>query len=203
MNDVKPVSSEGPGVALGVILCLCLHLAALIVVAIIGTAIGGREGALLTLPFIAFVGLTQWIYLGPAAWLLRRRGARAVAMGVVITGGLVTLVNAIGYGGMKVMTLRDAAQVARINEYTRAHPSDFISATGVVTAVDDAHFEFRRPDGTVVSLRTWKGLDHVFLKKNGGYEMRTRDMLQPGVRVSVDYSQDRGKPPVSPMIVRV
>ena len=28
-------------------------------------------------------------------------------------------------------------------------------------------------------------------------------MLKPGVRVSVEYSQERGKPPVSPSIVRV
>jgi len=36
-----------------------------------------------------------------------------------------------------------------------------------------------------------------------GYENRTRDILKPGVRVSVEYSQDRGKPPDSASIVRV
>ncbi len=69
--------------------------------------------------------------------------------------------------------------------------------------MDDTHFEFRRDDGTVVSLLTWQGLDYVLLKKNGGYEKRTRDILKPDVRVSVDYSQERGKPPVSASIVRV
>ena len=43
----------------------------------------------------------------------------------------------------------------------------------------------------------------MLLKKNGGYENRTRDILKPGVRVSVDYSQERGQPPVSASIVRV
>jgi hypothetical protein len=73
----------------------------------------------------------------------------------------------------------------------------------VVTVVDDTHFEFRRDDGTVVSLLTWQGLDYVLLKSNGGYENRTRDILKQGVRVSVDYSQERGKSPVSASIVRV
>lgn len=203
VKDLKPVPGEGRGVALGVIVSVVLHAAALVVIAIIGTAIGGREGALLTLPFIALVGLTQWIYLGPAAWLLRRRGAAAMAKGVVIAGGLVTLGSTLCYGGMGLMTLQQGAEVQRLKQDERAHPSDFISTDGVVTVVDDAHFEFRRPDGTVVSLRTWKGLEYVFLKKNGGYETRTRDMLKPGVRVSVDYIQERGKPPVSPTIVRV
>ena len=40
-------------------------------------------------------------------------------------------------------------------------------------------------------------------KKDGGYEERTRDILEPGVRVSVEYSQERGKPPASASIVRV
>ena len=67
-----------------------------------------------------------------------------------------------------------------------------------LTVVDDKHFEFRRDDdGTVASLVTWEGLDYVFLKKDGGYEKRTRDILIPSVRVSVDYTQERGKQPVS------
>ena len=69
--------------------------------------------------------------------------------------------------------------------------------------MDDAHFEFKRDDGTVVSLRTFEGLDYIFLKKDGGFEKRTRDMLKPGVRVSAEYLQERGKPPDSPSIVRV
>jgi len=55
----------------------------------------------------------------------------------------------------------------------------------------------------VISRRTFQGLDYVFLKKDGGYENRTRDILKPGVRVSVEYSRERGKPPESVSIVRV
>ena len=37
----------------------------------------------------------------------------------------------------------------------------------------------------------------------GRARMITGDMLKPGVRVSVEYSQERGKPPDSASIVRV
>ena len=157
----------------------------------------------LILPFLAFIGIMEWIYLGPVAWLLRRRGSTATAKGVVIGGSLVTLGSAICYGGIGLMSLQNAAEVRRIQQYEREHPHDYISARGVVTVVDDTHFEFQRDDGTVVSLRTWDGLDYVFLKADGGYEKRTRDMLKPGVRISVEYSQERGKPPDSASIVRV
>jgi hypothetical protein len=203
LKALKPAAGEGGGVARGCLLSVILHPVALIVIAIIGTAIDRREGGLLVLPFLAFIGLTQWVYIGPAAWLLRRRGATAIAKGVVISGGLVTLASTLCYGGMALQSLQNAANVQRIQQAEREHPHDYVSTDGVVTAVDDAHFEFRRDDGTVVSLLTWQGLDYIFLKKNGGYEKKTRDILKPGVRVSVDYSQERGKPPVSASIVRV
>jgi hypothetical protein len=203
LKALKPSPGEGRSVALGFFLSLLLHPVALVAIGIIGTGIDRREGALLVLPFLAFIGLTQWFYIGPAAWLFRRRGATAVAKGLVIGGGLVTLGNTLCYGGMGVLSLQNAAQVQRIQQAEREHPQDFISTDGVVTVVDDKHFEFRRDDGTVVSLQTWQGLDYIFLKKNGGYEKRTRDILKPGVRVAVDYSQERGKPPVSASTVRV
>jgi len=204
LEALKPARGEGRGVALGVLLSLLLHPVAIIVIAIIGSSIERNEGALLAVPFLALIGLTQWIYIGPAAWLLRRRGATAVAKGVVIAGGLVTLASTLCYGGMGLLSLQNAAEVRRIQQEERDHPRDYISTDGVVTVVDDTHFEFRREDdATVVSLQTWQGLEYVFLKKDGGYEMRTRDILKPGARVSVDYSQERGKPPVSASIVRV
>src|SRR5262245_57096824 len=203
LKALKPAPGEGRGVALGVHISLFLHPIALIAVAMIGGALYGREGPLLVLPFMAFIGVTQWIYVGPVAWLLRRRGSAAAAKGVMIAGGLGTLLSTLCYGGMGLLSLQNAAEDRRIQQYARDHPHDYISTNGVVTVVDDTHFEFRREDGTVVSLRTWPGLDYIFLKKDGGYEKRTRDMLKPGVRVSVEYSQERGKPPDSASIVRV
>ena len=203
LKALKPAPGEGRGVARGFLLSLLLHPAALLVIGIIGSWMDRREGALLVLPFLALIGITQWLYIAPAAWLLRRRGSTAVAKGVVICGGLVTLASTLCYGGMGLLSLQNAAEVRRIRQDEREHPHDFTSTDGVVTVVDDTHFEFRRDDGTVVSLLTWQGLDYIFLKKDGGYEDRTRDILKPGVRVSVDYSQERGKPPVSASIVRV
>jgi hypothetical protein len=203
LSAMKPAPGEGRGVAGGIVLSVLLHPIALIAVGLIGLAIDRREGALLIVPFLALIGVAQWLYLGPTAWLLRRRGATAVAKGVVIAGGLLMLGSTLCYGGMGLLSLQNAAEVRRIRQTEAAHPTEFVSTDGVVTAVDDAHFEFRREDGTVVSLQTWKGLDYIFLKKNGGYEQRTRDILKPGVRVSVDYSHERGRPPVSASIVRV
>jgi len=202
LKRLKPAPGEGRSVFRGVLLSLLLHPVAFIVIAIIGASIE-RGGEMLALPFLVLVGVTEWLYLAPAAWLFRRRGSPAVAKGIVIGGVVVTLASGLCYGGIGLLSLQNAAEVRRIQQDERDHPRDYISTDGVVTAVDDTHFEFRRDDGTVVSLQTWQGLDYVFLKKDGGYEMRTRDMLKPGVRVSVEYSQERGKPPVSPSIVRV
>jgi len=204
LKALKPAHGEGRRVALGFFLTFVLHFVAFIVIAIIGTSIEKQEGMLLVLPFIAFVGITQWIYLGPVAWLLWRRGSRAVVKGLVIGGGLMTLGTGLCYGGIGLYGLQQKSELQRMQQYDREHPHDYISANGIVTLVDDTHFEFRREDdGTVVSLQTWNGLQYIFLKKDGGYEERTRDILKPGVRVSVEYGQERGKPPVSPSIVRV
>ena len=204
LRSLKPAPGEGRDVARGFFLSLLLHPVAFVAIAVIGTWVAGREeGALFVLPFLVLIGITQWIYIGPVAWLLRRRGSTAIAQGVVIGGGLVTLASALCYGAVGLKSLRDAAEVQRIRQEEREHPRDYISTDGVVTVVDDTHFELRRDDGTVVSLLTWEGLDYVLLKEAGGYEMRTRDILKPGVRVAVDYSQERGKPPVSASIVRV
>ena len=204
LKALKPAPGEGRGVARGFFLTFFLHLAAFILIGIIGTSIDRQEGYLLVLPFIAFVGITQWIYLGPVAWWLRRRGSIATMKGVMIAGGLATLGTGLCYGGIGLYSLQQVAEVKRIQQFEREHPHDYISAKGVVTVVDDTHFEFKRDDdGTVVSLLTDPGIDYVFLKKDGGSEVKTRDILKPGVRVSVEYGQERGKPPVSASIVRV
>jgi hypothetical protein len=204
LKALKPVAGEGRGVVLGFVLTFFLHLVAFMAIAIVGTVHSGPDGALLVLPFLALIGIAQWFYLAPAAWLFWRRGWTGTAKGVVIAGGLMLLLNGLYYGGLGVRTLQYNAEVQRIQQDERDHPHDYISTQGVVTLVDDSHFEFTRDDdGTVVSLQTWDKLDYIVLKKGGGGEKRTRDVLKPGARVSVEYSQERGKPPVSASIVRV
>src|SRR4029453_17548013 len=102
---LKPAAGEGRGVARGVVLSVLLHPAALILIGIIGSAFDRNEGALIALPFLVLIGLTQWLYLGPVAWLLRRRGSTAAAKGVVIGGSVVTLASGLCFGGFAVLSL--------------------------------------------------------------------------------------------------
>ena len=167
LKTLKP--GEGRYVVVGFVLSFFLHLVALVGIGIVGSWIEPRDGALLVLPFITFMGVTQWIYLGPAAWLLRWRGSTALATGVLIAGGFVTLANALYYVGFGLQSLQYNAEVRRIQQREREHPWDSFSVDGVVTLVDDKHFEFRREDdGTVLSLLTWEGLQYIFLRKDGG-----------------------------------
>ena len=85
-RDLMPGPDEARGVAIGFILSFFLHPIALIAVALIGTAIEPASGGLIALPFLAFIGVTQWLYVLPVFWLLRRRGRRALAKGVLIGG---------------------------------------------------------------------------------------------------------------------
>ena len=204
LKDLKPAAGEGRRVAGGFVLSFFLHLPALVAIGFIGNAIDPKEGYLLSLPFLAGIGIAEWIYLWPSAWLLRRRGSIAIAKGVLIGGGLVTLGSTVCYGGMGLMSLQNFAEVKRIQQDERDHPTDYISADGVITLVDDTHFEFKRDDtGEMVSLQTWKEEEFILLKANGGYEKQTRDLLKAGARVAIDYSQERGKPPISASVVRV
>jgi hypothetical protein len=204
LKDLKPAPGEGGRVAGGFVLSFFLHVPAMIAVGVIGSWIDPKEGYLLIVPFLAGIGIAEWIYLWPSAWLLRRRGRAAIAKGVLIGGGLVTLGSTVCYGGMGLMSLQNLAEVRRIQQDERDHPTDFISTDGVITLVDDKHFEFKRDDtGEIVSLQTWKEEEFILLKANGGYEKQTRDLLKAGARVAIDYSQERGKPPISASIVRV
>ena len=204
LKALKPVAGEGRGVALGFLLSLVLHPVAMIAIAIIGASINRQEGALLVLPFLALIGAFQWLYLAPVAWWLRRRGSTGAAKGVLISGALLTLAAGLCYGGIAMFSLAQYSETKRIQQYDRDHPRDYFNVNGIVTVVDDKHFEFKREDdGSVVSLQTWEGLDYIFLKKDGGYEKKTRDILKVGVRVSVEYSQERGQAPISPSILRV
>lgn len=204
LASLKPARGEGLGITGGLFLCLVLHVFAFIAVGIIGKWLDPREGELFVVPFLAVIGFAQWAYIGPAAWFLQKREWTASAKGLRIGGVALTVLMVLAYSASALIAMRGFSESRRIAQTEAEHPHDYISTDGVVTVVDDKHFEFKRDDnGEVVSLLTWQGLDYVFLKANGGYEKRTRDILKPDVRVSVDYSQERGKPPLDASIVRV
>jgi hypothetical protein len=54
----------------------------------------------------------------------------------------------------------------------------------------------------LMSLQNASETRRIQQEERCGYENRTRDILKPGVRVSVEYLQERGKPPDSASIVR-
>ena len=106
------------------------------------------------------------------------------------------------------MTVPPGARAGAIAQY-RAAREDAVLAdrsrlgrlfVGGKDALDLLH---RLTTQDLRSLVTGQGTDYVFLKKDGGYETKTRDIVKPGVRVSVEYSQERGKPPAYATIVRV
>jgi hypothetical protein len=75
------------GVLLGLALCGLLHL---------------LQAPMnhLVRPALAYAGLTQWLYLAPAAWAAGRTGFPMVRRGLVMGGGATLLINAIAYGVM-------------------------------------------------------------------------------------------------------
>jgi hypothetical protein len=97
---LKRAPGQGRGVARGVLLSLFLHPIAFVVIAVAGTATDLNRGALIVGYFVVYLGIAQWVYLLPAAWLFRRRGATGAAKGVLIGGGLTMLVNTLCYGLM-------------------------------------------------------------------------------------------------------
>ena len=44
------------------------------------------------------IGVSQWLYLGPAIWFAQRRGLSRTAAGLAIGGGITLLLNATCFG---------------------------------------------------------------------------------------------------------
>lgn len=47
---------------------------------------------------VLFIGLSQWLYLGPAIWIALRKGRRRTAAGFAIGGGITLLLNSACFG---------------------------------------------------------------------------------------------------------
>jgi hypothetical protein len=79
-RTVRAHSDRGQVLA-GVLLALLLH--------VLQVPIG-----LVVKPPLAYIGLTQWLYLIPAMNLARRKGYGALSHGVALAGAAVLLLNA-------------------------------------------------------------------------------------------------------------
>ena len=75
------------GVLLGLTLCGLLHLLQV-------------PMNHLVRPALAYAGLTQWLYLAPAAWAAGRSGYPMVRRGLIVGGGVTLVINGIAYGIM-------------------------------------------------------------------------------------------------------
>ncbi|HEX4811086.1 MAG TPA: hypothetical protein VH325_19255 [Bryobacteraceae bacterium] len=79
---------KGVLLALGGVIAICI--------------LGGLDGALtqsaFVLPVVLGIGLTQWIALLPLALWIRKRGEAKTVQGILITGGIVFLLNATCWG---------------------------------------------------------------------------------------------------------
>lgn len=81
------VLSGGRGVMMGLALCGLLHLLQL-------------PMNHLVRPALAYAGLTQWLYLAPAAWAAGRAGYPTVRRGLLMGGAITLLLNVAAYGIM-------------------------------------------------------------------------------------------------------
>jgi len=76
-----------------------LHVVASVAVILVGQ-MTNPEGALVVLFLWATLGLSQWIYLAPAALLARLVGWTGVMKGLLLAGAIVTLMSAMCWGTM-------------------------------------------------------------------------------------------------------
>ena len=185
-RDLMPGPDEARGVAIGFILSFFLHPIAVIAVALIGTAIEPASGGLIALPFLAFIGVTQWLYVLPVFWLLRRRGRRALAKGVLIGGALVFLASSLCYGGLAFLSMQEVATVRSVQQNERDHLREYASTDGIVMLGDDTHFDAVRSglDGAKTTPQIMRGAGRpavrIRLLQELTHPRRQRRGEQPG-----------------------
>lgn len=103
-DDAKIAATPAPGSALaGALLVLPLHLLQiplLVASGVLAEAMGVRgesQMAWILYPVVG-IGLSQWLYLGPAIWFARHRGVPRTAAGLAIGGGITLLLNSACFG---------------------------------------------------------------------------------------------------------
>jgi hypothetical protein len=179
--------SQLAGVLGGLALTLGLHVAAgiavLIAAGIAGALQPRSETALaIVIIFLAGLGLWQWLYVAPVAWIARRAGFAGLAKGLWIGGALGTLLAALWYGGMILMGV--ASRLAPPRPAATAD-SRSLHVQGLVESLDDTTLVVRTADG-VSTLRVGPSTDYILLKAPAGHERVTAASLRAGARVSVD-----------------
>jgi hypothetical protein len=88
--------SQAGGVVAGFFLAIGLHVAVLGGIALMGIG----SDILLSAAGVGLlcIGATEWIYLIPAVIYARKRGRKALAKGILISGGVTALLNGACWG---------------------------------------------------------------------------------------------------------
>ena len=159
----------------------------------VGSALLGRESPLVVLPFWLFLGVAQWIYIAPAALVLKRLGHRATARGVWLGAGLVVVLNVVYWAGLGVRTLLYQREVEAVKRFEEEHPIRHRDVAGTIEAATASRIDVRTPAGIVsVELRP---TTH-YIQTNGpfGNTKTTPAIVKVGAAVVVDAASFDGGP---------
>jgi len=82
----------------GAVATFAMHLVWAPVLMLLGVLVdrGATEDVIVPLMLapLVFIGVAQLLYVGPAFWLARRRGAARLAQGILIGAGITLVLNA-------------------------------------------------------------------------------------------------------------
>jgi hypothetical protein len=193
LKSLVPAKGEALPYTGGCLATGCLHAIATVLVIGFGTAFGGREGNLIALPFLVFLGVFQWIYLAPVALLLRRLRFLAASKGVWFGGFLVLLLTGLYWGGLAAMSLVYHRQAEVARQFEREHPLVQREVTGTIVAADANRLDVQTAEG-VVSIGLVATTHYIRTNGPFGNVAATRDIVRIGAPVRVQASSFDGGP---------
>lgn len=191
LRSLKPARGEWVPAGLGCLGTAFLNLVAFQVVAMLGAAFAGKDGALIAIPFSFLLWLVQWLYLVPLARLFRRAGSNALAKGLLLGGWLLVALCGVAVVVYGAMYSANRTESERVRRYQQEHPIVNRELRGTIVAADAQHIEVETADGVVsVGLQ---GSTHYVRPGPYGNQATTIDIAKVGAAVSIDaYSMDGG-----------
>lgn len=94
----EPKKYDGKQVWLGILYCLLLHVAAAALIYGIISVADAETVTILLLMALGFIGVTQVLYITPAAIIAKKKGRTGIMQGLLIGAGITFLLNAACYG---------------------------------------------------------------------------------------------------------
>lgn len=108
MSEPAP-KRDDIGVVIGVAITMVLHVVCLVPLAaalltIFSIVDLGEAAAFVPVVLFGAIGISQAIYVGPAAWYAHRRGRVDVARGILLGAGMTVLLNAACWGAVRFVS---------------------------------------------------------------------------------------------------